>query len=128
MLFEEFCNLDWLEQSELLEKLELTKLDDVLSLPALQQRISFVEWGALNVITDAKINYGTKSFYVKKGEQGRTGLLFKFNVYHLIENCFNNYEQFFLLSSSKGRVGKRSPISRLPNVLFYKVIELFITK
>ena len=49
-------------------------------------------------------------------------------VFHLIRNCIKNYNRFFVLCSSKGRVGKRSLISRLPNELFYRVIELFITK
>ena len=136
MLFEEFCSLNWPEQRELLKKWklhrkwELTKLNDVLSFPALQQRLRVVEFEDLKVFIDAKLSPRAMLYYVKNVCHGpgspRSALILNISV--LIENCFNNYETFFLLSSSNGRVGKRSPISRLPNELFYRVIELFLTK
>ena len=117
MLLKEFEDLDWNEKCDLVEEWKLQS-DDVVSYPGLKHRLSFVEWDVSRVFVS---NY---HLHLTRYGCGHFGY-FAFN---LLKKCFENYETFFRLCSSKGRVGKRSSISRIPNELFYKVIELFITK
>lgn len=122
MLLEEFRNLPWDEQLVLIKLWKLDKTNDVLSLAVLQHRLSFVDWGISTLLTDVKMNYASL-YQVEIPIE-----LCYFNTICLIVSCFDTYETFFLLSSSKGRVGKKSVLARLPNELFYCVIKLFLLK
>ena len=134
MLFKEFDELPEQQQFQLLTKWKFHDNSDVLSFQELRRRLICIEWEFTTKFTKANIelegleisHYSAwHPYYYYKS---RNALNLNYKVFKMIEDCFRIYKDFFLLSSSKGRVGQKSSLSRLPNELFYRVIEMFITK
>lgn len=135
MLFHEFDNLYWMEQMDLLQKWKMFRCQlDVLSIQELRRLINHLTWNYSKIFVPASfLEHGlSMTWYLKfyDENEGNTFLSHYLNsqVFYLIQRCFTIYSHFHLLCSSKTRVGLKSKLAKLPNELFYKVIELFFTK
>ena len=137
MLKEDFDHLPFEERCDLLQKWELTSVDsnDVLTFHALRHRLSFIETNVSKLVNVSMITlYGINAFLcilrntalkeIKYCIPKSSDTIMMY-TYILASNCLENYQRFLLLCSSKGRVGKKSSLARLPNELFYRMIELF---
>lgn len=132
MLFEKFEELPLPKQWKLLKKWKLLKCHQFLSFQELCRRISRLEWNFTTKCTKANIlleGFDTlfKSISIPIIAHSAFGIFLVYNVIDFVENCFTNYKCFFLLCTSKGRVGLKSQLARIPNELFYRVIQLYMT-
>lgn len=155
MLFNEFDELPVMNQLEIIRKWEIplpievsfTKRYVTRVLPPFPQPpvisfqklccyVSCLQWSVPSMLITSNIqNIGLKHVRCSIAEQilridysSGLGRALRRGLLMYVEHSLRNYERFLLLSSSKGRVGGKSSLSRLPNELFYRVIELFITK
>ena len=134
MLFDEFDRLPTRDQVNLIIKWKLdNSASDIFSFQELQHRIHHLEWSYSQLFTIPTIlDHGLVMNpyldpFARVYASSELAQDFDILMFHRIRFCFQNYSLFFLLCSSKTRVGKGSFLRRLPNELFYKVIELFFT-
>lgn len=125
MLLKEFDQLPTNDQLEFVKKFIY---DQSLSFQELRRNIHHLKWEYSQWFTTSTVlSYGLVC-RAPLNATSHLGQCLSMFVYYRIEECFKIYGQFLLLCSSKKRVGEKSFISRLPNELFYKVIEFFFTK
>ena len=134
MRIQEFDVLPEDEQKELMDECKLSKPLLVLSFHELKHRIGFVDLDLFQKLTPTLFlnlkeidDWGF--YHIHKLAFGRPinktrSLLHAIGF--LLDMSIANYDCFFTLCTSQ--VGRRTALSRLPNELFYKVIELFLTK